>query len=160
MARRHHQHSVSLFPFLAVLVCAMGSLILLLLVMTRKIRHDQQAELNTNAPPIVVTQPVDRSAELRALELDAVALQERITQLRQKVTTLRTELDEKRRLLATSRTELAGLQARLQTAPTIGSAAATESDLKQLQTEEAELLARLSATEQALLTKRDELTRA
>ena len=115
MARRHHQHSVSLFPFLAVLVCAMGSLILLLLVMTRKIRHDQQAELNTNAPPIVVTQPVDRSAELRALELDAVALQERITQLRQKVTTLRTELDEKRRLLATSRTELAGLQARLQT---------------------------------------------
>ncbi|HCP13312.1 MAG TPA: hypothetical protein DIT89_13345, partial [Planctomycetaceae bacterium] len=82
MARRHHQHSVSLFPFLAVLVCAMGSLILLLLVMTRKIRHDQQAELNTNAPPIVVTQPVDRSAELRALELDVVALQGRITQLR------------------------------------------------------------------------------
>ncbi len=160
MARRHHQHSVSLFPFLAVLVCAMGSLILLLLVMTRKIRHDQQAELNTNAQPIVVSQPADRSAELRSLERDVVTLQGRITQLRQKVTTLRSELDEKRRLLATTRTELAGLQARLQTAPAPGSAAATESELKQLQTEEAELLSRLSATEQALLTKRDELTRA
>ena len=42
-SRRESEHSVSLFPFLAVLVCAMGALILLLLVMTRRIR--QQAEL-------------------------------------------------------------------------------------------------------------------
>jgi hypothetical protein len=41
--RRQSEQRVELFPFLAVLVCAMGALILLLLVMTRRIR--QQAEL-------------------------------------------------------------------------------------------------------------------
>ena len=41
MTRKRHQNSISLFPFLAVLVCAMGALILLLLVLTRKIRHEQ-----------------------------------------------------------------------------------------------------------------------
>lgn len=41
MARRNSQQSVSLFPFLAVLVCTMGALILLLLVTTRRIRQEQ-----------------------------------------------------------------------------------------------------------------------
>lgn len=59
--------SVSLFPFLAVLVCAMGALILLLLVTTRKIRSDQVAQsapaalnsaasgsiLATNSEPVI-----------------------------------------------------------------------------------------------------------
>lgn len=67
--RRESQNSVELFPFLAVLVCAMGALILLLLVMTRRIR--QQAELRAEyerqqavgaaaAPP--VRQPVVAAA--------------------------------------------------------------------------------------------------
>ncbi len=38
------QNSVSLFPFLAVLVCAMGALIFLLLVTTRRIRENARAE--------------------------------------------------------------------------------------------------------------------
>ncbi len=37
--RRNNGHSVSLFPFLAVLVCAMGALIFLLLVTTRRLRE-------------------------------------------------------------------------------------------------------------------------
>lgn len=41
MARRSSQQSVSLFPFLAVLVCTMGALILLLLVTTRRMRQEQ-----------------------------------------------------------------------------------------------------------------------
>lgn len=41
MARRNSQQSVSLFPFLAVLVCTMGALILLLLVTTRRMRQEQ-----------------------------------------------------------------------------------------------------------------------
>ncbi|MEZ6062531.1 MAG: hypothetical protein R3C19_19485 [Planctomycetaceae bacterium] len=41
MARRNSDTSISLFPFLAVLVCTMGALILLLLVTTRRIRHQQ-----------------------------------------------------------------------------------------------------------------------
>lgn len=38
MSRRRTENSISMFPFLAVLVCTMGALILLLLVTTRRIR--------------------------------------------------------------------------------------------------------------------------
>lgn len=44
MARTRHNENVSLFPFLAVLVCAMGALILLLLVITRQIRSQAKAQ--------------------------------------------------------------------------------------------------------------------
>lgn len=40
MRRRPATTSISLFPFLAVLLCAMGALILLLVVLTRQIRED------------------------------------------------------------------------------------------------------------------------
>ncbi|MEZ6122919.1 MAG: hypothetical protein R3C49_07055 [Planctomycetaceae bacterium] len=40
MVRRRSNTSISLFPFLAVLVCTMGALILLLLVTTRRMRPD------------------------------------------------------------------------------------------------------------------------
>ncbi|HUG90745.1 MAG TPA: hypothetical protein VML55_07930 [Planctomycetaceae bacterium] len=40
MSRPREHNSISLFPFLAVLVCAMGALILLLLVTTRRIRME------------------------------------------------------------------------------------------------------------------------
>ncbi|MDA1018091.1 MAG: hypothetical protein O3A00_26995, partial [Planctomycetota bacterium] len=43
MARPRTNDTVSLFPFLAVLVCAMGALILLLLVTTRRIRSNAVA---------------------------------------------------------------------------------------------------------------------
>jgi hypothetical protein len=55
--RRESVRSVSLFPFLAVLVCAMGALILLLLVTTRRIRRD--AEQRAEAE-IAVTRIVSR----------------------------------------------------------------------------------------------------
>lgn len=54
-SRREAAPSVALFPFLAVLVCAMGALILLLLVMTRRIRA--QAELRARQEAAVVAQP-------------------------------------------------------------------------------------------------------
>ncbi len=43
MSRRKTGQAVSLFPFLAVLISAMGALILLLLVTTRKLHHDAVA---------------------------------------------------------------------------------------------------------------------
>ena len=43
--RRSSQHAVQLFPFLAVLMCALGALILLLLVITGKMREQMRAEL-------------------------------------------------------------------------------------------------------------------
>ncbi len=45
--------SVTLFPFLAVLVCAMGALILLLLVYTSKVRHDARVARGLVAIPAV-----------------------------------------------------------------------------------------------------------
>ncbi|MFN5975403.1 MAG: hypothetical protein ACK48U_13220, partial [Planctomyces sp.] len=147
MARRQYQHSVSLFPFLAVLVCAMGSLILLLLVMTRKIRHDQQAELSATRTTAAAVQPVDRSAELQAMEQNAAELQTRLQGLQQKVTALKSELEQKHQQLAQTRAELAGLQAQLQAAAAPGAAASTEADLQHLKSEEAELLARLTTAE-------------
>lgn len=48
-SRRETAPSVALFPFLAVLVCAMGALILLLLVMTRRIRSQAELRLQETA---------------------------------------------------------------------------------------------------------------
>ena len=55
MAKRRTDKTISLFPFLAVLVCTMGALILLLLVTTRRIRQKQQA----TPVEIVVSDSVD-----------------------------------------------------------------------------------------------------
>lgn len=50
--------TVSLFPFLAVLICAMGALILLLLVTTRRIRHQQIHQTATAvAEPVEAVDP-------------------------------------------------------------------------------------------------------
>jgi hypothetical protein len=48
--------NISLFPFLAVLICAMGALILLLLVITRNIRQDAIHRWQTEKS-VAVTQP-------------------------------------------------------------------------------------------------------
>ena len=53
MANRRNEKTISLFPFLAVLVCTMGALILLLLVTTRRIRqkqHETTAQLIVSDP--------------------------------------------------------------------------------------------------------------
>ena len=60
---RRASNNVSLFPFLAVLVCAMGALILLLLVTTRRIRSDQLAALESqteavDSEPLPVVPPM------------------------------------------------------------------------------------------------------
>lgn len=55
---RRTENPVSLFPFLAVLICAMGALILLLLVTTRRIRHQQE-----EAVAAAVVEPVVEAPE-------------------------------------------------------------------------------------------------
>lgn len=52
MRRRKAGISISLFPFLAVLLCAMGALILLLLVMSRQIRETAVAKRATSSSPV------------------------------------------------------------------------------------------------------------
>ena len=49
MRGRRHKLQVSTFPFLAVLLCAMGSLILILLVMDRKAHRAAQARAQREA---------------------------------------------------------------------------------------------------------------
>ncbi len=54
MARRRSQQEISLFPFLAVLVCTMGALILLLLVTTRRIqdsKNEVREAASASEPP-------------------------------------------------------------------------------------------------------------
>ncbi|MCA9073630.1 MAG: hypothetical protein KDA93_01255 [Planctomycetaceae bacterium] len=64
MSRRAHrtENTVSLFPFLAVLICAMGALILLLLVTTRRIRHQQAEAIATVIVEPIVEEPEPRPA--------------------------------------------------------------------------------------------------
>ncbi len=164
MARRQAQLSVTLFPFLAVLVCAMGSLILLLLVMTRKIREDQLTEkIPPPKPSAVPAAPSfnDRSEELFTLERETGELDGRVSGLRQKVDGLRKELAAAQAVVTEQRARLSSLQAALasqpQSEPSGENAAAT---VESLRAEEQRLTADLSAAEASLLDKRDELARA
>ncbi len=61
MSRRKTGNAVSLFPFLAVLVSAMGALILLLLVVTRKLHNDAVAK--AKAEQMLVQSQKDAEAE-------------------------------------------------------------------------------------------------
>ena len=163
MARRQHQNSVSLFPFLAVLVCAMGSLILLLLVMTRKIRHDQMAEPEQAAVAAVAADmSATRQRELGSLEADVHSLQASVRTLRERVQTLEQDVLQHRNALAAKQAELSGLRAELTTAETAAGSdpQGLEQELKALREQESRLLTELSETERALLEKRDQLARA
>ena len=55
--RRRPNNPVSLFPFLAVLVCAMGALIFLLLITTRRIRAAAVNQATPQARPIPAPEP-------------------------------------------------------------------------------------------------------
>lgn len=57
MPRRKSENPISIFPFLAVLVCTMGALILLLLVTTRRIHNEQMVRLVAEAE-----RPADESS--------------------------------------------------------------------------------------------------
>lgn len=62
MRGRRHKLQVSTFPFLAVLLCAMGSLILVLLVMDRKAHRAAQARAQREAAKLVEESARNESA--------------------------------------------------------------------------------------------------
>ena len=72
----------------------MGSLILLLLVMTRKIRHEQSG---ADVPSAILAEPVakfpDRSEEIAALQTDQAAIRRSISNLEQQAAELQQEID-------------------------------------------------------------------
>ena len=72
MARRTKKSlSVALFPFLAVLVCTMGSLIFLLLVTTRQIRDRAVAQALAEAEPAAPALPLLSVSHSRPTVIDA-----------------------------------------------------------------------------------------
>jgi hypothetical protein len=68
MRGRRHKLAVSTFPFLAVLLCAMGSLILILLVMDRKAHKAAQARAQREA--VRLAEEAAQSAAARQAELE------------------------------------------------------------------------------------------
>ena len=161
MARKQHHNSISLFPFLAVLVCAMGALILLLLVMTRKIRHDQAERAST----------AEAIAEMKAapdLTEDLQKLQSEIDQLLAANTLLQSETEEIQSTIVADEHRKADLLRRLnqlQAELELARDDAKDRELaesvrsvRDLTQQEKELLAVLDSIEKSLLEKRSRLT--
>ena len=158
MTRKRHQNSISLFPFLAVLVCAMGALILLLLVLTRKIRHEQGGDqidpLAMAAAP--VAGPPDRSAEIAALESNRQAVSEDLLRLLQQTDELQQAVSQQEADVAALRQQMADLEGTLQSAgaaPDESEIAGMQKRISQLRSQHAVLQRRLDEQEKQLLAK-------
>ncbi len=148
MRRASSSPSIQLFPFLAVLVCAMGALILLLLVTTRKMRQaavaraaaEAEAATESSRPAIrpppkpTPTPSGPTPEELAAKEAERTSRREANAAARKRQSTREKEwqrklaetqiaLDQRRERVAETQRELESLQERLQ---------ATETNLQQL----------------------------
>ncbi|MCA9035507.1 MAG: hypothetical protein KDA91_10260 [Planctomycetaceae bacterium] len=177
MARRQHQNSVSLFPFLAVLVCAMGALILLLLVTTRQIREQRLAQGTPSETvplklPLVtgeeLSSDVDSSArdlellqdQLRSVTIELADETEKARQLRSEISQVNQELEISRSQGQSLSTEASSLKASLE----LGSSqdvsrevAEVEQSIAILEQQRSELAEKLSEAEQRILLRRQEL---
>ncbi len=163
MARRQHHNSISLFPFLAVLVCAMGSLILLLLVMTRKMHNDQEKDA---AAAVMIASDLssqtDRVAEIGDLEAQIRMAQTTLSSLQSQSAAINTSVGERQQQIVTLNDELAGLQEQLRKCgggETIG-VSETLKEARELKAKEAALLRQLKESERLLYEKQQLLTNA
>ena len=142
----------------------MGSLILLLLVMTRKIRQDQQAIPEPAAASVVSEEAsVSRQREIATLSAEVNSLQLTVQSLRERVKQLEQAVVRHRSAVADKQAQLSGLQSEIRaTSSNTKGKAAEELDLelKTLREQESRLVAELSETERGLLEKRDQLARA
>jgi hypothetical protein len=114
MRGRRHKLQVSTFPFLAVLLCAMGSLILVLLVMDRKAHKAAQARAQREAAKLVedsARKETAHQAEREQLKQQALKEWEKKRDaLHEKLTREQMELQLQMRKV---REELQGIAARL-----------------------------------------------
>ncbi len=162
MARRQHNNSISLFPFLAVLVCAMGALILLLLVMTRKIRQDQRVETVAVVADSGSNADLDLSGEIADVEAKIRALQTGLASMQSEEQSITSDIAERRQQIASLESELADLNEKLQLAGETGQppVAQSLSAVRQLKAKEAALLRQLKAAEKQLFEKQQQLLNA
>jgi hypothetical protein len=161
MARRHHNNSISLFPFLAVLVCAMGSLILLLLVMTRKIRQDQYVENNAVVESAASEVDTELAARIAALEKQISSAELNLNSLQENAQAYRSSVDESQVRITDLESELARLREKLK-GTDAGAVPVAESlaETRKLKAEEVALLRQLKDTEKRLLSKQQQLAKA
>lgn len=156
MPRPKPGNPVSLFPFLAVLVCAMGSLILLLLVMTRKIREDQELQQQTVVAPAVQQLP-DFNPAIRILEQECeeterqlVAARNERDRIARNIAALRATQTEQKQLLTSVRGQIRDL-------PEAVDNPELQQESEQLLATELDLQRQLSETEAELLQKQKQL---
>ncbi len=130
---RKSAQAVSLFPFLAVLICAMGTLIFLLIVTTQKIRKDAIAKVEVKAeaapevePVLVPDAPEPEVVEIevpeKPIEIDEPAvvdnsLDELIIERRRQAAILQKQLDQQQALLSRRQRELSLLEGKLSSVP-------------------------------------------
>jgi hypothetical protein len=161
MARRHHNNSISLFPFLAVLVCAMGSLILLLLVMTRKMRQDQYVEQTAVVESAASEVDAELAARIAALEKQISSAELNLDSLQANAQAHRSSVDESQVRITDLETELAQLQEKLKgTDADAVPVAESMAESRKLKAEEVALLRQLKDTEKRLLSKQQQLANA
>ena len=161
MARRHHNNSISLFPFLAVLVCAMGSLILLLLVMTRKMRQDQYVEQTAVVESAASEVDAELAARIAALEKQISSAERNLNSLQANAQAHRSSVDESQVRITDLEAELAQLQEKLKgTDADAVPVAESMAESRKLKAEEVALLRQLNETEKRLLSKQQQLANA
>ncbi len=138
MSRRHRHNTekVSLFPFLDVLVCTMGSLILLLLVATSRIRTAaveqakqaaMQERLKSEEIPTPVPPPIVANADPEPEDNATPEWQTRVEQLTGERDALRDQLSQLKNGLATAQS--AAMRTKVK-------AASTEDRLKEIRTQQ------------------------
>jgi len=100
MTKRRSHNAVSLFPFLAVLVCTMGALILLLLVTTRRIRQKQEEVAAVSVEPkpamaalagVSATQMAEAQSQLESATIHRKEAQQELLDAEQRHKTLMKE---------------------------------------------------------------------
>ena len=139
----------------------MGSLILLLLVLTRKIRHEQYSG---DAPSAVAVEPAaadtDRSREITALETERDAVIRDVSQLQQQVDQLEQSVDQQQTVVTALRQQFTELEGTLQAAqltPDETNIASLQDRIEELRAQQVVLRQRLDEQEKLLLAKQLQL---
>lgn len=118
MKRRRHSLQVSTFPFLAVLLCAMGSLILLLLVIDRRAKVVMRAKALAAIRQMEADDTKESDARAAEYEARRSALRERLQQEKQKLqdqsVSVERQLTAAAHELQTEQAQIPALEQRLQ----------------------------------------------
>jgi hypothetical protein len=117
MRRRRHTLQVSTFPFLAVLLCAMGSLILLLLVLDRRAKVVARAKERERQEAVLAQHSKADQERMREYEQKRLALRQKLraqeAALHANVDSVQAEVRRKKQETLQERSRTAELQARL-----------------------------------------------